>query len=504
MASRVCRLLEADGIGCWLTSRNAKAGRHQAAAILEAIRDSDLVLLIFSAFTNASPYVLREIERAVAYGRPVLSLHIDEAVPNASLEYYLNLWQWLAIPGRVQDKRTEILNAVRGQLASASGPAQSRVPGSVAGSQVGEQFEPGVRRRTGNAHSPRCRALKIALALAVLVVAVGLGLGFGLPRHHNTWAKLNPSGTLPVGRDSQAVAYDSSEGLMMVFGGRNSTGFLDDTWAYEPTTNTWTELSPSGTAPSPRTCSMAYDPATHRLILFGGFNGDIFFNDTWAYDRKANTWTNLNPSGMLPPARMLHAMAYDPVTGRVIMFGGEDRAGDSPNNTGGLFNDTWAYDPAANTWTELKPSGALPPARSAHAMAYDSSRGLITVFGGVLDSAPDATDTWAYDSAANAWTELKPSGTLPQGRYGSSMAYDSSTDRVIMFGGFNGTLSEWFGDTWAYDSVTNTWTELRPAGEAPAARQYPSLVYVPPTGQVVMFGGSTPTASRNDTWAFTP
>ena len=51
-------------------------------------------------------------------------------------------------------------------------------------------------------------------------------------------------------------------------------------------------------------------------------------------------------------------MAYDPTSGRLIMFGGS--AGD-----GGRLDDTWAYDPAANAWTELKPSGdaALRPLR---------------------------------------------------------------------------------------------------------------------------------------------
>ncbi len=51
-------------------------------------------------FGQLLPLVLREIERAVAYERPVLSIHLDDAVPNPSLEYYLNLWQWLEARAR--------------------------------------------------------------------------------------------------------------------------------------------------------------------------------------------------------------------------------------------------------------------------------------------------------------------------------------------------------------------------------------------------------------------
>ena len=96
-ASRVCALLEADGIPCWVAPRDVKAGTDYAAAIMNAIRNSQLVVLIFSAHSNASPYALREIERSVAYGRPVLALRTDDTDPNSSLEYYLH--GWIEAPG---------------------------------------------------------------------------------------------------------------------------------------------------------------------------------------------------------------------------------------------------------------------------------------------------------------------------------------------------------------------------------------------------------------------
>jgi N-acetylneuraminic acid mutarotase len=505
-AARVCALLEADGIGCWLASRDARTNKDKAAASIEAIRSSDLVLLIFSASANSSPYVLREIERAIAYERPVLSIHLDDAVPNPSLEYYLNLWQWLDASGGFEDRHEEIVAVVRGQLTGASEPAKASEQAAVSSRETTEEPEPNPATESVSPPRLRRRTWVILLTALLLIAAAGLGLGFGLQRHHSTWTELGPWRALPAGRDSQSVAYDSSKGLMMMFGGRNSAGLLyDDTWAYDPTANSWAELNPSGTAPPPRAgASMAYDPAAKRLILFGGHDGEVFRNDTWAYDPAGNIWTEIKPSGTLPPERTAHAMAYDPVTRRMIMFGGEYAQGSEGESLG--LNDTWAYDPASNTWTELRPSGTLPPARASYAMAYDSSEGLMIVFGGT-HIPHDFNDTWAYDPTANSWTELKPSGTLPEGRNGLSMAYDSSSDRVVMFGGFSGGTSGargLLGDTWEYDSVTNTWAEIRPVGEAPAARQYLSLVYCPSAGRVVMFGGATPKAALNDTWAYTP
>ena len=123
---------------------------------------------------------------------------------------------------------------------------------------------------------------------------------------------------------------------------------------------------------------MAYDEATDQIIMFGGYSGpeDMtgdYHDDTWAYDAKANAWTKLEPSGAVPPARVGHTMAYDPVTQRTIMFGGQ---------MNGVFADTWAYDAKANAWTKLEPSGAVPPARTDHTMAYDPDMHRMIMFGG--------------------------------------------------------------------------------------------------------------------------
>ncbi len=191
-ASRVCALLEADGIGCWLASRDARTSKDKAAATIEAIRSSDLVLLIFSASANSSPYVLREIERAISYERPVLSVHLDDAVPNASLEYYLNLWQWLEAPRGVEDRCDEIVAAVRGQLAGASEPAKTPVSGAVVTPELTQEPEPDSPTEPATPRRPHRKIWVIALASAVLIAAIGLGLGLGLSRHHSTGPNSTP------------------------------------------------------------------------------------------------------------------------------------------------------------------------------------------------------------------------------------------------------------------------------------------------------------------------
>jgi N-acetylneuraminic acid mutarotase len=61
------------------------------------------------------------------------------------------------------------------------------------------------------------------------------------------------------------------------------------------------------------------------------------------------------------------------------------------------LNDTWAYDPTANTWSELKPAGNLPTARHG-CMVYDSGVGHVIMFGGACGNLGALSDTWAYGS----------------------------------------------------------------------------------------------------------
>ncbi|MBN1322112.1 MAG: TIR domain-containing protein [Thermoleophilia bacterium] len=553
-ASGVCEVLEADGIGCWLGSRDAPATRDKAAANLKAIRGADLVLLLFSASANASSSVLRDIERAIAYERPVLSLHLDDAAPNDSLEYYLNVWQWLDASGDlegrrhailaavqaqlagtpepaswrwldapegVDGKREEIVAAVRSQLARAPASAESRESqAALAATSTATQQGLFARLKTVARRRPSRRTWAIAAGTALAALAIGLGLGLGLPGgdRQGVWTRLSPEGAVPHVPNAPLM-YDSTaeRPVLMVDGNSTLNAKWDpnalpviEVWAYDPVANSWAEIAPTGSVQPPQVgaFAMTYEPTTRRLIVFGGSDRTVQIgpeewqdhptSDTWAFDPATGTWTDLEPTGTSPPARLEGALAYDPAGRRLILFGGVT-AGRDPGPY--KYGDTWAYDPLANIWTELKPSGAVPSARSSK-MVYDPASGRMIMFGSAGET--DAlNDTWAYDPVANDWTDLAPSGPLPKKRAGFGMAYDAASHRALIFGGCNRDGSRFFNDTWAYDPVDNTWTELKPSGPLPRAC-IASMAYDTATDRLIMFGGGGPDQDLNDTWAFTP
>ena len=240
------------------------------------------------------------------------------------------------------------------------------------------------------------------------------------------------------------MAYDSRSDRILLFGGHTGGSLftvVNDTWAYDYNTNAWTNLNPP-VSPSPRAeHAMAYDSRSDRIILFGGGTADYpyFSDETWSYDVDTNTWTNLS-SFAAPAARIYHAIAFDVLSDRVVLFGGfstELRA----------TNDTWAYEYNTNTWTNLSPT-VSPYPRTDHAMAYDSRADRIILFGGGIDVRQVDNETWAYDPNANIWVEIHPA-TAPPPRSGHSMAYDAGSDRIIMFGGsVYGTADP--AETWSY------------------------------------------------------
>jgi hypothetical protein len=248
----------------------------------------------------------------------------------------------------------------------------------------------------------------------------------------------------------------------------------------------WEDVSPA-TSPHSRTYhAMAYDRQSDRVILFGGSTSAEDLGDTWAYDSGSGTWTRMSASGG-PSARRGHAMAYDAESDLIVLYGGRD--------VYGVYNhETWVYNYTYNSWTQMSPT-THPPGLGFCAMAYDSESDRVILFGGY----PNGGGTWAYDCDTNTWTQMSPPWS-PSARYGCAMAYDSESDRIILYGGTTDG-SNILNDTWAYDYNTDTWSARYPAFPPPI-RQMHSMCYHPASDQVVLFGGYYSGGYRGDTQTY--
>jgi hypothetical protein len=101
VARQACEVIEAQGIRCWIAPRDILPGMSYAEAIIDAINHSSLLLLIFSARSNRSQHVRREVERAVSKEVNILPFKIDGTIPDRDMEYYVSASHWLDSSSRM-------------------------------------------------------------------------------------------------------------------------------------------------------------------------------------------------------------------------------------------------------------------------------------------------------------------------------------------------------------------------------------------------------------------
>ena len=243
--------------------------------------------------------------------------------------------------------------------------------------------------------------------------------------NNNKWTKKETHNSPPP-RKYHSMVYLNDWGLVFMFGGQGNVGCYDDTWIYDFNTNSWNNITnPSNPRPSPRQqTAMAYYDTYNVVILFGGREGNAHYDDTWEYSYSGNTWTIISPKGgVKPSARSGHAMAAGSSFFGALLYGGSSNI---------MKGETWIYEPDENHWIQKNPS-IEPPKLTEHAMVYDSIVNKGIIFGGFKPGSI-SDETCAYDYIANTWT-LRGSGSSPSERKHTSMAYDSQNQKTILFGG---------------------------------------------------------------------
>ena len=192
--------------------------------------------------------------------------------------------------------------------------------------------------------------------------------------------------------------------------------------------------------------------------------------------------------GPVPQPREYHAMAYDASRGVVVLFGGLGR--DQFGQTIGL-GDTWEYD--GQSWT-LKNPAASPGLVWAHAMVYDSTRQKVLLYGGRYANcptgcvAPSRSQLWEWDGTnwTFAWTFNALGGPADSRAGFPAVAYDSQAQRLVLYTGENPSTDIYQGQTWEYNPAAASWVQRSAAGPTTSSG-YPAMYYDTRRNRRVMY-----------------
>lgn len=242
----------------------------------------------------------------------------------------------------------------------------------------------------------------------------------------------------------------------------------------------WAQLSPSPSLPPLTAMAMAWDPVAGEMVVFGGDGATGYSNATWTFDGTA--WTQRSPA-VSPPARAAAAMAFDEVTGKLVLFGGFD---------GAYRNDTWLWDGATGSWSQAGPAH-VPTAVTGPSLFTDPATGEVDLYGG-FDGQFYHLNTYRW--SGGDWQLLSPAHS-PSARAAAVAALDRTHDRVLLFAGL-ASVNPW--NTWLWDG--NDW-QLQSPSIQPANRFSGAAAWDAQLGGVVAFGGGSASGDLQDTWLWT-
>ncbi|MBI3072179.1 MAG: hypothetical protein HYY84_08670 [Deltaproteobacteria bacterium] len=195
----------------------------------------------------------------------------------------------------------------------------------------------------------------------------------------NSWSPRSVT-TKPAVRWGAAVMTDPQRSRVVVFGGCGGLGGINggpplaDTWEWDGTN--WSSVTTTTAPPARSFATFAYDSVRRKGVLYGGdadeeCDGYVgALNDTWEFDGTGPSWTQVDAGGP-GDGRKDHAAVFDSRRGRVVMHGG--RA------DGGMSAEVFEYDGVA--WTQLGLTSLTP--HEKHSMTFDHSVGEAYIFGGV-------------------------------------------------------------------------------------------------------------------------
>lgn len=114
-AARLCALLEAKNLTCWIAPRDLVEGQPWPPQLMAGIAVSESFILLASESALGSVDVLNEVHQAHKLAKPLYTVLIPPAKVRGEMDYYLSRWHWLSGGGKTPEEIASKLVRVLGR-----------------------------------------------------------------------------------------------------------------------------------------------------------------------------------------------------------------------------------------------------------------------------------------------------------------------------------------------------------------------------------------------------
>lgn len=292
------------------------------------------------------------------------------------------------------------------------------------------------------------------------------------------WEQIAPE-TVPACVNLAAMVYQDHDQKVVLVGGACANGSPSSkTWEWNGTN--WTDVQTRGSTGGIYAHSLVYDSARGYTILFGGIDVIGERNSTFIY--RNGLWIFSPQSLFTPGPREGFVFVSDPQQGAIWLFSGQ--------NAGA---DLWKYQ--YGRWSRV--AGEDAPTTCAYPNgAWDSNRNRLVIYCG------DTSDIYEFDGTK--WTGFTTLTDEPGTRRLSSLVYDPTLRRTVLYGGYEFFTRNYSPETWTWNG--SQWTEVK--GKHPGYRALAAMFYDPNQNKVVLYGGIGRKSREGsltrfaDTWSF--
>lgn len=180
IARAIKAILEGEGVACWMAPDDIVPGRDYAEEIIRGIEETACTVLLLSRNANDSPFVKREIERAVSKKKPVFPVRLDDAMPSAALELFISSAHWVdAASGSLPSPILRLAESIRGLVGLPLPKPEPAVPESARVTPVAIQPVLAAEKEAVQLAAPPGKVTRrpSGLVLAGALLALGLTAG---------------------------------------------------------------------------------------------------------------------------------------------------------------------------------------------------------------------------------------------------------------------------------------------------------------------------------------